>query len=96
MKEPVVKNDVGTRLSIVEYKVDELKTGQDKLIDLVAKISYVHISDFDKYKEYVDKVFVKKEQINPWLTFFKAVVTAAAIALATAIISFIVKGGLSK
>lgn len=91
-----------TRLGVLEYKVDELKTGQDKLIELVAKISYVHIADYTEDKKdilkQIDNIklqYVSKDSRKNRDKLVMAVTIAVCVALATTILNWVLKGGLS-
>lgn len=96
-------DSTNTRLGVLEYKVDELKTGQDQLIELVGKISYVHVAEYTEDKkelqrqiaEIKEKYITKESQKNKD-KIVMAVIIAVCVALATTALNFVLKGGLSN
>lgn len=100
-------DSTNTRLGVLEYKVDELKSGQDTLLELVGKISYVHIADYTEDKKDIDKQilalrndlqknYITKDSQKNKDKIIMAVVIAICVAIATTVLNFILKGGLSS
>lgn len=83
-------NQLGTRISVVEYKVDELKKGQDRIENKLDLINYVPLTTYHSDQQEAERVYATKQDIEPFIDLLKngkkvmwAVITVFAIAIAT-------------
>lgn len=108
---PKVKKKSSSSLELIEYKVDELQTAQDRtegkvdqIKSTISNLQFVSIVQYEEDK----KKFVRDELLESKVTeilnkrtknyraFVISVGTATAIYLATQFLNFIANGGLQR